>query len=446
MQSVETSRNLAHLKLTHPATFEHLIRDNLLEQSIRNFKHPTMRAFLRQNLVQFLVRKALRIEKACGLLPIIIENVAATFVELEYPGLTSSVAKYTAKEQYIVKIAKALVDVRGDQICSCIITPPKTPQMHDINNQLAIAITISLEDIVTHLLRQGANPLEYSKTLGDPLCLMVEANNNAVTAAILAAIQSQFATSVVPTQQNKIVGELIVWALDTHGEAVASSLYAWYRQIAKGFAAYVSIFDGCIKHSASELAKDILQTALSKRDWNCMRKAAISSIVYNQMTPGILRVCIKEKLLNTLESYKSPFPRDPSFTLINKAVEKDDVQMAKVILDAHKRAGLIFENSSPFGYNNTVFRLAIRKNNLDMVKLLLEHKFDPEGGVCKDDPSTFELAYRGSDVQRIVKEAVLAQREEFREDYITPVRQVWNEELQEVELVEYTLTPGHEDE
>jgi hypothetical protein len=45
-------------------------------------------------------------------------------------------------------------------------------------------------------------------------------------------------------------------------------------------------------------------------------------------------------------------------------------------------------------------------------------------------------------VQRIVKEAVLAQREIFGEDYITPVRNVWNEESQEVELVEYTLTPG----
>jgi hypothetical protein len=75
-----------------------------------------------------------------------------------------------------------------------------------------------------------------------------------------------------------------------------------------------------------------------------------------------------------------------------------------------------------------------------MVKLLLEHEFDPGGGTCSHEQSIYELAYRGSDVQRVVKEAVLAQREVFREDYIPPVRNVWNEELQEVELEEYILT------
>jgi hypothetical protein len=79
--------------------------------------------------------------------------------------------------------------------------------------------------------------------------------------------------------------------------------------------------------------------------------------------------------------------------------------------------------------------------SLDMVKLLLEHKFDSEGGTCPREQITYELAYRGSDVQRVMKEAVLAQREVFREDYIPPVRKVWNEESQEVELAEYILTP-----
>jgi hypothetical protein len=100
----------------------------------------------------------------------------------------------------------------------------------------------------------------------------------------------------------------------------------------------------------------------------------------------------------------------------------------------------ISDNSSPFSYNNTMFRLAIRKNNLDMVKLLLEHEFDPEGGTYLREQSIYELAYRGSAVQRVVKKAVLAQREMFGEDYISPVRNVWNEELQEVELAEYILT------
>jgi hypothetical protein len=36
--------------------------------------------------------------------------------------------------------------------------------------------------------------------------------------------------------------------------------------------------------------------------------------------------------------------------------------------------------------------------SLDMVKLLLEHESDPEGGTCPHEQSTYELAYRGSDV------------------------------------------------
>jgi hypothetical protein len=69
------------------------------------------------------------------------------------------------------------------------------------------------------------------------------------------------------------------------------------------------------------------------------------------------------------------------------------------------------DDASPFGCNNSTFRLAIRNNNVDAVKFLLENEFDPDGGVCKDDQSTFELAYRGSRVQRITKDALLAQRE-----------------------------------
>jgi hypothetical protein len=87
-----------------------------------------------------------------------------------------------------------------------------------------------------------------------------------------------------------------------------------------------------------------------------------------------------------------------------------------------------------------MFRLAIRKNNLDMVKLLLENEFDPEGGTCPHERITYELAYRGSRVQRVVKEAVLAQRELLGDNYIPPVRNVWNEDSQEVELAEYILT------
>jgi hypothetical protein len=445
-RSVEAFRNFAHLKLTYPDTFEQLIRDNLLEQPVSKLKHPKLRTFLRQNIIQFLVNKTLRLEKACGLLPIIIGDAAAAFVEIDSPGLTNPIAKYKAKKQFVIDIVKAIVAVRGDQIRSFIITPPKTLHVQTINDHLAIAIMIRRQDIVTRLLGQGANPLKSSKALGDPLCLMVKLNKSAMTSVILAAVQSQFSTSVAPTQQNRVVGKLIVWALETHGEAVASSLYTWYRQIAQGFAAQVSIFGGCMKHSASELARDILQTTLPKRGLKALRKAAISSIVYNHMPPAILSVCIEEKLLNTLDSYESPFPRDPPFTLIRKAVEKDNVQMAKIILDAHDQAGHTMNNSSPFSSNNSTLRLAIRKNSFEMVKLLLEKEFDPEGGVSKEDPSTFELAYCGSRVQGIVKEAVLAQREQFGEDYTPPVRQVWNEDLQEVELIAYILAPGHEDE
>jgi hypothetical protein len=100
----------------------------------------------------------------------------------------------------------------------------------------------------------------------------------------------------------------------------------------------------------------------------------------------------------------------------------------------HRATGQSFDNSSPFRYNKTMFRLVIRKNNLDMVKLPLENEFDPECGTCPHERITYELVYRGSHVQRVVKEVVLAQREMFGEDYSPPVRNVWNEDLQEVEL------------
>jgi hypothetical protein len=69
------------------------------------------------------------------------------------------------------------------------------------------------------------------------------------------------------------------------------------------------------------------------------------------------------------------------------------------------------DDASPFGCNNSTFRLAIRNENVDAVKFLLKNEFDLEGGVCKDEQSTFELAYRGSKVQRIMKDALLAQGE-----------------------------------
>jgi hypothetical protein len=150
-------------------------------------------------------------------------------------------------------------------------------------------------------------------------------------------------------------------------------------------------------------------------------------------------------VLSTTPIYTNSFLDTSSHTpYITANTSKSDRQHARGGLPEvcwHRAAGQIFDNPSLFSYNNTMLRPAIRKNNLDMVKLLLEYEFDPEGGICPHEQSTYELAYRGSDVQRVVKEAVLAQREVFREYYITPVRNIWNEESQEVELVEYILTP-----
>jgi hypothetical protein len=277
---------------------------------------------------------------------------------------------------------------------------------------------------------------------------MVALNDSAMTTIVLVAVQSQFVMSVTSNKQNKIMGSLITWALESHGETIASVLYCWYKSIAspKGFTAWVKTFEACMKNDAPDLAKHVLQPPLSKKGLQCIQEAAISAIVGNRMPPKILVVCIQENLLNTLYFYKSPFQCDPPFTLIRKAVKKNGVQMATIILNAHKRAGYIFNNSSPLSSNNATFRLAICKNNVAMVKLLLRHEFDPEGGADKDEPSTFQLAYRRSEVQRIVKEAVLAQRESLADDYKTPVHMVWNKELQELEPVAYTLAPGHKDE
>jgi hypothetical protein len=91
----------------------------------------------------------------------------------------------------------------------------------------------------------------------------------------------------------------------------------------------------------------------------------------------------------------------------------DHMGMGKTIwiLHAHEQAGHEYDAASPFGYNNSTFRPDIRNENVDAVKFPLENEFDPDGGVCKDDQSTFELAYRGSEVQFIMKDALLARRE-----------------------------------
>jgi hypothetical protein len=448
MLSVETPPSSAHSKLTLSASFKHFIRDSVLQQPICRFKNPTMQVILKKNLVRFLLHRALRPQEAFGPLPSLIHNAASTFVAIEKPDLVDPAKKHNLKEQYIVEIVEAVVDLRRDYICSFLVARPRIPQIPETDHNLAVAITIGRPDLVNHLIGQGANPLNCTKALGDPLHLMVALDDSAMTTTILAAVQSQFAMSVTSNRQNKIMASLITWALESHGERIASVLYCWYKSIAnpKGYTASVKTFEACMKNEAPNLAKHVLQPPLSKKGLQCMQEAAISAIVGNRMPPKILKVCIQKNLLTTLYSYRSPFRYDPPFTLIRKAVEKNDVQMATIILNAHKRAGYIFDNSSPLSSNNATFRLAICKNNVEMVKLLLRHEFDPEGGAEKSEPSTFQLAYRGSEVQRIVKEAVLVQREILGEDYETPVRMVWNEELQELEPVAYTLAPGHEDE
>jgi hypothetical protein len=406
-----------------------------------------MQAVLKKNLVQFLVHRALRPQEAFGPLPSLIHNAASTFVAIEKPDLVDPAKKHKLKEQYIVDIVEAVVGLRRDYICSFLVAQPRIPQIPATDHNLAIAITTGRRDLVNYLIGQGANVLSCTKALGDTLHLMVALNDSAMTTTVLATVQSRFAMSVTTNKQNKIMGSLITWALESHGETIASVLYCWYKSIAspQGFTAWVKTLEACIKNDAPDLAKHVLQLPTSKKGLRRMQRAAISAIVGNWMPPNILKVCIQESLLNTLSSYKTPFRCDPPFTLIHKAVEKNDVQMATIILNAHKRAGYILDNSSPLSSNNATFRLAICKNNVEMVKLLLRHEFDPEGGAEKSELSTFQLAYRGSEVQQIIKEAVLVQREMMEEDYETPVRMVWNEELQELEPVAYTLAPEHED-
>jgi hypothetical protein len=63
-----------------------------------------------------------------------------------------------------------------------------------MNRNLAIATTIGRKDFVAQLTEQGSNLLECAKALRDPLCLMVAIDDSAMTAIVLAMVQSRFAT------------------------------------------------------------------------------------------------------------------------------------------------------------------------------------------------------------------------------------------------------------
>jgi hypothetical protein len=411
----------------------------LLENSIYYFRTPRMTRFLKYYMRPYLVYRALRPLRSADWLPAIVREAAATFASIDAAENDIAAVKYQLRARYIHDIAHAIVFC-----CPNVQIVMKkeftNSELSCIDHNLAIAIMIKRKDLVDKLLQRGANPWGHIEFEG-PFAITLSTITHSTLDIVSTVIQSATENfgSLEKEERERIIADAITRAIQNN-EYAALTIFGWYQSLAdfEDRYTYPILFENCIRYGAASFMLNLLKKPTKAARRNEYRNSAIWAIDSDRMPDNILRICMVKRVLCPQKTYQLVNCHNEfRVTLIRVAVEREDVAMAETILSVSDRK----YNGSSNTSNNFTFRKAVMSNNVNMVRLLLRHGFDPEGGHLQNEKSTFEIAREGSVVQHLIKTALLKRKEEFGERYIAPHRLVWNVKEQRDDLVRYSLSP-----
>lgn len=321
-------------------------------------------------------------------------------------------------------------------LISSTTTKSKGPaQNHHVNTALLVGIMLRRADLVSALISEGANPWNGSSLLGKPLVLAATKNNAEILGILLRKAEHEDGSPPKKARSNILV-EAMCKALQINNSLIPKMLLRWHLMHVGPLtvAQRNQLFEIATEGGKTSFLGDLLkQGIVDSFRQNCIR-TIVNSFRLNKHAAAILALCFNTKLVSSYTRYRRQL-HEEALTLLDWAIEAGRASLVRVVLCGNR--SIRYSGSD----GAASFCKAIKKNDPGIVKLLLEHGFDPEGdyGMPKHG-STIDIARKDSAVYNILQQAILNKIKQKGNGYVMPKHWVWNVKKQKDELIAYSFT------
>jgi hypothetical protein len=246
---------------------------------------------------------------------------------------------------------------------------------------LAVALYVDADDVVESILSAGIDPWTQSSLFKPPIEIAARMNSATNVQKILLVtdkIHAGHLSQECKHNQARIIFNAIEAAARYHHWSVAEQMMMWSAEhLAKPSLSQVGYW---IRVAVASSSLNALRTIRGCGYLqHSMRKYAVYivyGLVRNANPEPILRFCIKEGLF--FENDPSEYGRD----LLNEAVYHESTGLARAAFAVNAYADC-----------PTALRVAIKKGDAPMVRVLLDHGVDPEARMHQPpERTTCELA------------------------------------------------------
>jgi hypothetical protein len=402
-------------------------------QPISRFAARVPKRLFTQNISLFLEYRTKALYGAPDVLPSIVRNSAELFMKIY--GERSE----AARSEHIRTISLVIVK-HCQKSASLLISPSTTKfnfptQNNHVDTALLVGIMLDKATLVSGLLSGGANPWDGASLLGKPLVLAATKNNAYLLTIILLTAEHQDG-SCSQKARSSILVEAICKALRINTSLIPNMLLHWHlRHVGDLTVAQRNrLFEIATESGSTPFLRQLLNQGFTGAfKQNCI-KSLVDSFRFNQHAAAILALCFDKKLVSSYTRYRR-LPHEEALTLLDWAIEAGRASLVRIVLSGDRSIGYSGSDSA------TSFRKAIKNNDPAIVKLLLQHGFDPEGDYrVPEHGSTMDISRKDSAVYHILHKAILNKIKRQGDDYDKPNHWVWNAKKQKDELIAYSFT------
>jgi hypothetical protein len=405
------------LPLTHSETFNAYINEEMFaRQPANKFTSRVPKKLLEKNQELFLEYRTKALYGAPDILPSIVRRAADFFMRIE--GTSGD----GARSAQIRNISATIISESRESV-SLLVAP--TPTMYkgfalntDLQNALAIGTAQNNAQVVSASLRYGASPWDMVHLMGKrPLIMAVKSQHDGIIIMVLAEMSKDDRGHAQKLRSIWVIHAITV-ALRLDDQLLPGRLLQWHtKHINKPTIPYLNdLFGSAVASGSLLLLGDILDLGFAGTLQDRYVGHVLRGFKSNKKAPEILRLCTEKELITGVTRYRQ-HQDDKVRSILQWAVEAESAILVKIVLAMDDFMFSYFRSGS-------ILRKAIKSNNAGIVRHLLKHGFDPEGGRDRKARSTMDIARKDSAVFEMLQKAITKKIKQAGSVYRAPERLV----------------------
>lgn len=418
--------------LTSRETFASYITDDIFgRRSVKAFKDTRQgKILLKHGTALYLEYRSTALFGAQEILPSLVRGIVDTFM-----NITGTSSKERRGEY--LKSTCAVVATRARAVGNFIFNPRKdiancylTDKIE--NDALAVAVAMQDMDLVRHLVTNCASTWTATYAFGLPLEIAVTIGDIGMVDLILEYSESKH-TDVSVRKRVSLLSDSIRNSSSVRSsnckiyDRITTTLIHWHCQHLgrPNVPACEYSFRFALRKKDQQLLDALLGLKLTHASKRAYAQALFDRPreMYHSLTE-VFRTLLDMGIVNVNTAYRisakywsSSKPRHIS--ALDFAVHTQDPHLVGSVLDASAHPDGVLLSDTPDS-RTWPLREAIKVNNKDIVKLLLERGADPEAWDNRDSQCTLSLAREGSAVWNLLLEGIRKKIDLLGQEYRYP--------------------------